>query len=97
MSLVHTGRKTGNTHAAVAMALEYNPATHETVICAAWGPATNWLRNIQVHPARHVKIGRQLFTPEQTSSPKRKPFKWQSRSGGDIPGGCAWSRCIGLG
>jgi len=46
-------------------ALEYNPGTHETVICAAWGPTTNWLRNIQVQPARHVQIGRQSFTPEQ--------------------------------
>ena len=63
--LVHTGRKTGRAHTAVAQALAYDPETREVVICAAWGPTTHWLRNIQARPAQQIQIGRETFTPAQ--------------------------------
>ena len=63
--LVHAGRKTGKLHATVAMALRYDPETHEAVICSVWGQNTDWVRNIRVRPAMQIQIGRESFTPEQ--------------------------------
>lgn len=47
------------------MVLSYDPHTHEAVICSAWGKDTDWIRNIQAHPALKVQIGRESFTPDQ--------------------------------
>jgi hypothetical protein len=55
--LVHAGRKTGKLRSTVAMALRYDPETHEAVICSAWGQNTDWVRNIRVRPALQVQIG----------------------------------------
>jgi deazaflavin-dependent oxidoreductase (nitroreductase family) len=63
--LVHAGRKTGTLHSTVAMALTYDSEAHEAVICSVWGQKTDWIRNIRVHPAVQVQIGRESFTPEQ--------------------------------
>jgi deazaflavin-dependent oxidoreductase (nitroreductase family) len=63
--LVHAGRKTGKPHATVAMVLSHDPDTHEAVVCSAWGENTDWVRNIRVHPALRVEIGRDSFTPDQ--------------------------------
>lgn len=63
--LVHAGRKTGKPHSAVAMVLTYDRQTHEAVICSAWGPDADWVRNIRVRPALQVQIGRESFTPQQ--------------------------------
>jgi deazaflavin-dependent oxidoreductase (nitroreductase family) len=63
--LTHVGRKTGRPHDTAAMVLTYDPATRESVICSAWGPDTDWIRNIRVHPATQVRIGREAYTPEQ--------------------------------
>ena len=63
--LVHTGRKTGQPYSTVAMILSRDPQSHEAVICSAWGKDSDWIRNIQVHPAMKVQIGRESFTPDQ--------------------------------
>ena len=63
--LVHAGRKTGKPYSIVAMVLSYDPQSHEAVICSAWGKDTDWIRNIQAHPALKVYIGRESFTPDQ--------------------------------
>ena len=42
LEFVHTGRKTGQPYETVAMVLRYDPDAHEAVICAAWGPDTDW-------------------------------------------------------
>lgn len=63
--LVHAGRKTGKPHSAVAMVLRYDPDTDEAVICSAWGPDTDWIRNIRARPALQVQLGRKAFTPRQ--------------------------------
>jgi deazaflavin-dependent oxidoreductase (nitroreductase family) len=63
--LVHAGRKTGKPHSAVAMVLRYDPGTGEAVICSAWGPDTDWIRNIRARPALQVQLGREAFTPRQ--------------------------------
>src|SRR5512134_1379150 len=63
--LVHVGRRSGTIYSSVAMALTYDRATREAVICSVWGERADWVRNIRVRPALQVRIGRQSFTPEQ--------------------------------
>lgn len=63
--LVHAGRKTGRVYSAVAMVLQYDPESHEAVICSAWGRNADWIRNIRVRPALQVQIGRESYRPEQ--------------------------------
>ena len=63
--LVHAGRRTGQPHETAAMVLRYDADTREAVICSAWGPNTDWIRNLRAHPALQVRIGQQSFTPQQ--------------------------------
>jgi deazaflavin-dependent oxidoreductase (nitroreductase family) len=63
--LTHAGRKTGRRHATAAMVLAHDPGSSEVVICSVWGPRTDWIRNIQAHPALRVQVGRESFVPQQ--------------------------------
>jgi deazaflavin-dependent oxidoreductase (nitroreductase family) len=63
--ITHQGRKSGRRRETVAMALTYDPDTKETVVCSAWGPNTEWVRNLRAHPALEIQIGRETFVPEQ--------------------------------
>jgi deazaflavin-dependent oxidoreductase (nitroreductase family) len=62
--LVHTGRKTGQPHSMVAMVLRYNRGTREAVICSAWGPDADWVRNLRAGPAVRVQLGQESYIPE---------------------------------
>jgi len=64
VEFVHTGRKTGQRYETVAMVLRYDADAHEAVICAAWGPDTDWIRNLRAGPAAQVRLGRESFTPQ---------------------------------
>jgi deazaflavin-dependent oxidoreductase (nitroreductase family) len=64
LQLTHVGRKTGQPHNAVAMVLGYDEAAHEAIICAAWGPDTDWIRNLRAGPALEVRLGQESITPE---------------------------------
>jgi deazaflavin-dependent oxidoreductase (nitroreductase family) len=64
LRLVHRGRRTGREHSTVAMVLAFDPKTREAVICSAWGPNADWLRNLRAGPAAQVQIGRLSFTPQ---------------------------------
>ena len=70
----HVGRKTGQPHQTVAMVLRNDTATGEAVICAAWGPHTDWYRNLQVHPAVKVQLGGETFTPRQRFLTEQEAF-----------------------
>ena len=55
---VHTGRKTGRRYETLAMVLRYDADAREAVICAGWGPDTDWVRNPErVQRGRDVQIG----------------------------------------
>ena len=41
----------------------YPRTAHEAVIFAAWGPDTDWVRNLHAGPAVQVRLGRETFTP----------------------------------
>jgi deazaflavin-dependent oxidoreductase (nitroreductase family) len=62
--LVHLGRTTGQPHETVAMVLGDDVVTGELVICSAWGPDTDWIRNLRSAPAKEVRIGRECFAPQ---------------------------------
>ena len=49
LELVHVGRKTGQHYEVVAMVLRYDADRHEAVVVAAWGPDTDWVRNLHAH------------------------------------------------
>lgn len=61
----HAGRTTGKRRETVAMTLAHDPHTQEAVILSAWGPNTDWIRNIRAQPALRIQIGRASYTPEQ--------------------------------
>jgi deazaflavin-dependent oxidoreductase (nitroreductase family) len=63
--LVHVGRTTGRPHETVAMVLADDRDTGELVICSAWGPDADWVRNLHAGPAREVRVGRDCFVPLQ--------------------------------
>jgi deazaflavin-dependent oxidoreductase (nitroreductase family) len=62
--IAHQGRKTGKRRETIAMALTYDTATREAVVCSAWGPETEWIRNLRAHPALEIQIGRESYVPE---------------------------------
>jgi deazaflavin-dependent oxidoreductase (nitroreductase family) len=63
--ITHEGRKTGKRRETVAMALTYDSETREAVVCSAWGPDTEWLRNLRAHSALQIQIGRERYVPVQ--------------------------------
>jgi deazaflavin-dependent oxidoreductase (nitroreductase family) len=63
--ITHQGRKTGKHHETVAMALTYDPDRQATVVCSAWGPNSEWIRNLRARPALRIQTGRESYIPEQ--------------------------------
>ena len=88
MEFVHTGRKTGKRYETVAMVLRYDPDAHEAVICACWGPDTDWVRNLRAGPAARVWLGRESFPRSTGSCPMRRPSTSSSSSAASTRGGC---------
>jgi deazaflavin-dependent oxidoreductase (nitroreductase family) len=74
MEFTHTGRKTGRPYQTVAMVLRYDPGAREAVICAAWGPDTDWVRNLRAGPAARVRLGRESFTPQHRFLSEEEAF-----------------------
>jgi deazaflavin-dependent oxidoreductase (nitroreductase family) len=62
--ITHRGRKTGKRRETAAMALAWDAATKEVVVCSAWGE-TQWIRNLRAHPALEIQVGSDCFVPEQ--------------------------------
>ena len=54
----HVGRTTGRRYQTAAMVLAYERATGEATICSAWGPNTDWIRNLRIAPSVEVRLGR---------------------------------------
>jgi deazaflavin-dependent oxidoreductase (nitroreductase family) len=75
LALTHVGRKTGAPHLMTAMVLRYDPATEEAVIFSAWGPRSDWVRNLRARPAQRVQLGRRSFTPTHRFLPADEAFE----------------------
>lgn len=65
LMLTHRGRRSGCLHHTVLEVLRFDPATHESIVAAAWGERADWLRNIRASPAVEVRTGRNRYTPTQ--------------------------------
>jgi deazaflavin-dependent oxidoreductase (nitroreductase family) len=63
--LTHIGRRTGQSYETVAMVLRYRIEPCEVVVASAWGPETDWVKNIRAQPAVRIETGRESFEPEQ--------------------------------
>ena len=87
--IAHQGRKTGKRRETVAMALTYDPDTREAVVCSAWGPNTEWIRNLRAHPALQIQIGRESYVPEQRFLSEDESVAVAASSGAAIRGGRA--------
>jgi hypothetical protein len=64
-SMGRGGTKSGDPGGEVVAqgALADEPTTGELVICSAWGPDADWVRNLQNGPVREVRVGRDRFVP----------------------------------
>jgi deazaflavin-dependent oxidoreductase (nitroreductase family) len=65
LMLAHEGRRTGQLHRTVVEVVSYDARTHESIVTASWGTATQWYRNIQVKEAAEIHAGRQRYAPVQ--------------------------------
>ncbi|GAA2864760.1 nitroreductase family deazaflavin-dependent oxidoreductase [Pseudonocardia halophobica] len=74
LAFTHVGRRTRLPHQAVAMVLRYVEASGEAVICAGWGPQTEWYRNLRAEPATQVQLGGRTFTPQQRFLTEEEAF-----------------------
>ena len=74
MAFTHIGRKTGQRYETVAMVLRYDPDSHEAIICAGWGPDTDWVRNLHAGPAAQVRLGRESFIPQHRFLSEEEAF-----------------------
>jgi deazaflavin-dependent oxidoreductase (nitroreductase family) len=74
LEFTHTGRMTGRRYETVAMVLRYDPDVREAVICAGWGPDTDWVRNLRAGPAARVRLGLESFTPQHRFLSEEEAF-----------------------
>ncbi|MGH2481611.1 MAG: nitroreductase family deazaflavin-dependent oxidoreductase [Ktedonobacteraceae bacterium] len=65
LMITHVGRKTGSLRQTVLEVAHFDPTTQECIVMSGYGTQSDWYRNIQVHPATEVQVGRQRYTPQQ--------------------------------
>jgi deazaflavin-dependent oxidoreductase (nitroreductase family) len=59
--LIYVGRRTGLRRYTVLEVVEYRKEGPEAVVMSAFGPAADWLRNVETTPNLEVVIGSQRF------------------------------------
>jgi len=65
LMLTHTGRRTHEQRRTVVEVVTYDARTHESIVAAGWGTATQWYRNIQVSTATEIHTGGEHYRPVQ--------------------------------
>ena len=85
LAFTHVGRRTGRSHQSVAMVLRHDEASGEAVICAGWGPQTDWYRNLRAEPATQVQLGGRTFTPQQRFLTEEEAFDVAVQFRGEHP------------
>ena len=60
--LTHVGRRTGLRRQTVLEVVEYRRDGPEVIVVNAFGPDSDWLRNIEAKPGEEVTVGRRHFT-----------------------------------
>lgn len=59
--LAHRGRATGRRRDVVLEVVRYDERAPEVIVVAAWGPRSDWYRNITASPALEVRVGHQRW------------------------------------
>jgi deazaflavin-dependent oxidoreductase (nitroreductase family) len=59
--IAHRGRRTGRCRHTVVEVVRLDRAVPEAAVIAAWGPTTQWYRNLEAAPAQEVRIGRRRW------------------------------------
>jgi deazaflavin-dependent oxidoreductase (nitroreductase family) len=71
LCIAHRGRRTGRLRRTVVEVVRIDPNIPEAFVVAAWGPRTQWLRNLEAAPAEEVRIGRSSWIrPRQRFIPQ---------------------------
>ncbi len=69
--LNHVGRKSGQPRQAVLEVVDYDPSTHTCTVVSAWGPQSDWYRNILAEPAVTINFrGRAMAVTADPYSPE---------------------------
>ncbi len=63
--VTHRGRTSGRIYRTMLEVVRYDPATHESIVVAGYGPRADWYQNIQAQPAIAVQTGLQRYAPLQ--------------------------------
>ena len=69
LRLTHIGRRSGQPHETVLEVVGRRQAKHEFIVVAGLGRSAQWYRNLQVHEAVQVAIGRERFVPMHRELP----------------------------
>jgi deazaflavin-dependent oxidoreductase (nitroreductase family) len=64
LRFTHVGRRSGRLYDTVVLVMHVDRVAREAVICAGWGPDTDWVKNLHAGPAVNVRIGRASFRPQ---------------------------------
>ena len=59
--LTHIGRRSGMRRQTVLEVIEYRKEGPEVVVANAFGPNSDWVRNIEASPGEEVTVGSQHF------------------------------------
>ncbi len=62
--LTHIGRRTGMVRHVVLEVLYFEPISNRVVVMSAFGRGADWYRNLQLHPALTLTLGRHSMRPE---------------------------------
>jgi len=64
LELEHRGRHTRRLRRTVVEVVSYDPGTRESVVLAAWGPRSDWYRNVLAGGAAWVRTADAGYTPD---------------------------------
>ncbi len=73
--ITHLGRRTGRVHRTVVEVVKYEKLTRESAVLAAYGPRSDWYRNIKAHPALEAQTGRDRYVPDQRDLTPEEAFE----------------------
>jgi hypothetical protein len=90
--LVHVGRKSGTIYSSVAMALTYDRATKEAVICSVWGSVRTGCATSEFVLRSKSGSAGSRSPPSSASSPRTNASMWPSSFDPATHGGCGCSR-----
>lgn len=72
LKMIHTGRISGEPRQVVLEVVRHDTSNDTYYIAAAWGEASDWVKNIRANPQVRVQVGRRKFvmlaeqlTPQQ--------------------------------